>query len=75
MPVIAGDIPLHPLEADPRLDMLQVHPVGVGTVDPSQIRHHLAIVVNSRLALLIRFLGNQARNIFQKNKARLTKKP
>ena len=60
MPVITGDVPLHPLEADPRLDVLQVHPVGVGTVDPSQIRHHLAVVVNSRLALLIRFLVNLA---------------
>ena len=60
MPVIAGDVPLHPPEADPRLDMLQVHPVGIGTVNPSQIRHHLAVVVNSWLALLIRFLVNLA---------------
>ena len=60
MPVITGDVPLHPLETDPRLDVLQIHPVGVGTVDPSQIRHHLAVVVDGRLAPLIGFLVNPA---------------
>ena len=56
MLVIAGYVPFHPLEADPRLDMLQIHPVGVGTVDPSQVRHHLAVVMNSWLVPLIGFL-------------------
>ena len=60
MLVIAGDVPFHPLETHSPLDMLQVHPVGIGTVNPSQIRHHLAVVVNSWLALLIRFLVNLA---------------
>lgn len=60
MLVIAGDVPLHPLETHPPLDMLQVHPVGVGTVDPSQVRHHLAVVVDSWLAPLIGFLVNLA---------------
>ena len=60
MLVIAGDVPFHPLETHPPLDMLQVHPVGVGTVDPSQVRHHLAVVVDSWLAPLIGFLVNLA---------------
>ena len=60
MLVIAGYVPFHPLEADPRLDMLQIHPVGVGTVDPSQVRHHLAVVMNSWLVPLIGFLMDSA---------------
>lgn len=56
MPVVTGNIPLHPLEIDTGLDEFTVHIIGVRAVDPPKVRHHLTIVMYSWFAALIGFL-------------------
>ncbi len=57
MSVIPGDVPLHLLEVDTRLNVFQIHLVGIGTVEPTEVRHRLAVVVNGRLWLLVNLTG------------------